>query len=92
MMAAEMAVIRLTHVADLPSPEELIKRLQDAPPAPPNGGPGGGMAVPSHAPAQAAPTTYASSARGPAGAPTAALAQDTQAALARYPALTMSSN
>ncbi|WP_170328886.1 DNA polymerase III subunit gamma/tau [Ruegeria arenilitoris] len=85
MMAAEMAVIRLTHVADLPSPEELIKRLQDTPPPPPNGGPGGGMAIPSHAPAQPAPTTYASTARGPAGAPTAALAQDTQSALARYP-------
>ena len=27
MMAAEMAVIRLTHVAELPTPEELIKRL-----------------------------------------------------------------
>ncbi len=85
MMAAEMAVIRLTHVADLPSPEELIKRLQDAPPPPPNGGPGGGMAVPSHAPAQPAPPAYTSTARGPAGAPTAALAQDTQVALARYP-------
>ena len=34
MMAAEMAVIRLTHVADLPSPEELIRRLQDSPPPP----------------------------------------------------------
>lgn len=45
MMAAEMAVIRLTHVADLPSPEELIRKLQDAPPPPPNGGPGGGMAT-----------------------------------------------
>ncbi|MWD26202.1 DNA polymerase III subunit gamma/tau, partial [Aquicoccus sp. SCR17] len=48
MMAAEMAVIRLTHVADLPSPEELVRRLQNATPppaAPPNGpapGPGGG--------------------------------------------------
>ncbi|QPH53287.1 DNA polymerase III subunit gamma/tau [Pontivivens ytuae] len=31
MMAAEMAIIRLTHVADLPSPEELIRKLQDAP-------------------------------------------------------------
>ncbi len=46
MMAAEMAVIRLTHVADLPSPEELVRRLQDSPPppAPPTGGasaPGG---------------------------------------------------
>jgi len=45
MMAAEMAVIRLTHVADLPSPEELIRKLQDTPPPPPNGGPGGGMAT-----------------------------------------------
>ncbi len=48
MMAAEMAIIRLTHVADLPSPEELVRRLQDAPPAsaampaaPPSGGGGG---------------------------------------------------
>ena len=28
MMAAEMAVIRLTHVADLPPPEELVRKLQ----------------------------------------------------------------
>jgi DNA polymerase-3 subunit gamma/tau len=28
MMAAEMAIIRLTHVADLPSPDELIKKMQ----------------------------------------------------------------
>ena len=40
MMAAEMAVIRLTHVADLPSPEELVRKLQDQ--TPPQGpGPGG---------------------------------------------------
>ncbi len=44
MMAAEMAVIRLTHVADLPAPEDLVKRLQNAPrpPAGPAGGAGGG--------------------------------------------------
>ncbi|EEW60617.1 DNA polymerase III subunits gamma and tau [Ruegeria sp. TrichCH4B] len=42
MMAAEMAVIRLTHVADLPSPEELVRKLQDTPPPPHPGGPGGG--------------------------------------------------
>ncbi|MEM6624446.1 MAG: DNA polymerase III subunit gamma/tau [Pseudomonadota bacterium] len=30
MMAAEMAVIRLTHVADLPPPEELVRKLSDA--------------------------------------------------------------
>src|SRR5690625_4933923 len=29
MMAAEMAVIRLTHVADLPPPEDLIRRLTE---------------------------------------------------------------
>ena len=33
MMAAEMAIIRLTHVADLPSPDELIRKLRDTPPA-----------------------------------------------------------
>ena len=38
MMAAEMAVIRLTHVADLPSPEELVKKLKDATPPPTGGG------------------------------------------------------
>ncbi|MEM8536779.1 MAG: DNA polymerase III subunit gamma/tau, partial [Pseudomonadota bacterium] len=32
MMAAEMAVIRLTHVADLPSPDDLVRKLQDATP------------------------------------------------------------
>ena len=41
MMAAEMAIIRLTHVADLPSPEELVRRLSDAP-APAGPAPGGG--------------------------------------------------
>ncbi len=47
MMAAEMAIIRLTHVADLPSPEELVKRLKDTTPppsaaVPARGGPEGG--------------------------------------------------
>ncbi|MBY6091274.1 DNA polymerase III subunit gamma/tau [Maritimibacter alkaliphilus] len=42
MMAAEMAVIRLTHVAELPSPEDLIRRLQDSPPPPMPSGPAGG--------------------------------------------------
>ncbi|MDO5704633.1 MAG: DNA polymerase III subunit gamma/tau, partial [Paracoccus sp. (in: a-proteobacteria)] len=30
MMAAEMAVIRMTHVADLPDPESLIRKVQQA--------------------------------------------------------------
>ncbi|MFT4151468.1 MAG: DNA polymerase III subunit gamma/tau, partial [Paracoccaceae bacterium] len=43
MMAAEMAVIRLTHVADLPDPEALIRRLQSQPQPPaPGGAPTGG--------------------------------------------------
>jgi DNA polymerase-3 subunit gamma/tau len=50
MRAAEMAVIRLTHVADLPDPESLIRKLQTAQPAPmpggaPAGGGGGGQAT-----------------------------------------------
>lgn len=48
MMAAEMAVIRLTHVADLPTPGDLVKKLQSQPPTP--GGGGGGKA-PTPAPA-----------------------------------------
>lgn len=40
MMASEMAVIRLTHVADLPTPDELVRKLKDA--TPPTGGPTGG--------------------------------------------------
>ena len=94
MMAAEMAVIRLTHVADLPSPEELIKRLQNIPPppnspAPPNRGPGGGPptgvqgSVPTQAIAQ--PAYAAAHGSAGAGAPTVALAQNVATALARYP-------
>ena len=43
MMAAEMAVIRLTHVADLPDPETLIRRLQSQP-QPTGGAPAAGSA------------------------------------------------
>ncbi len=52
MMAAEMAVIRLTHVADLPPPEDLVRRLTEggagsaaAGPAGPSNGGGGGPAA-----------------------------------------------
>jgi DNA polymerase-3 subunit gamma/tau len=66
MMAAEMAVIRLTHVADLPDPETLVKKLQDSPRPPsgggmPGGAPAGGGSV--HAP-RLAPVHSAPS-RGP---------------------------
>ncbi|WP_103332317.1 DNA polymerase III subunit gamma/tau [Pseudotabrizicola formosa] len=42
MMAAEMAIIRLTHVADLPDPETLLRRLQAAQGAGPAGPVAGG--------------------------------------------------
>jgi DNA polymerase III subunit gamma/tau len=64
MMAAEMAVIRLTHVADLPDPETLVKKLQDSPrpPAMPGGAPaGGGGTV--HAPRLA--PVHSAATRGP---------------------------
>jgi DNA polymerase-3 subunit gamma/tau len=46
MMAAEMAVIRLTHVAELPSPEDLVKKLAETP-VPPSPPPSGGAPAPS---------------------------------------------
>jgi DNA polymerase-3 subunit gamma/tau len=49
LAAADMVLVRLGYAADLPTPEDLIKRLQDAPPAVrgpapslPSGGNGGG--------------------------------------------------
>ncbi|MEM9812314.1 MAG: DNA polymerase III subunit gamma/tau, partial [Pseudomonadota bacterium] len=46
MMAAEMAIIRLTHVADMPTPGDLVAKLKAAPPAPGagHGPPAGGGA------------------------------------------------
>jgi DNA polymerase-3 subunit gamma/tau len=67
MMAAEMAIIRLTHVADLPSPEELVRKLQNATPPPPkpnNGGNGAGLS-PAHA--SSSTTAYAPTPAMPGG-------------------------
>jgi DNA polymerase III subunit gamma/tau len=86
MMAAEMAVIRLTHVADLPSPEELVRKLQNA--DPPAGGSGGGRPVQgTGAPAvDGGATAVAPAPRGGnGGAPSAALEQAVVIGLARYP-------
>ena len=78
MMAAEMAVIRLTHVSDLPDPETLVKKLMSEPRpsgggsgGAPAGGGGGGMV---HGAMRMAP---ASPARGPTmqGGQALALAQ-----------------
>ncbi|MBE0412189.1 DNA polymerase III subunit gamma/tau [Yoonia sp.] len=60
MMAAEMAVIRLTHVADLPAPDELVRKLQDA--TPPPASPSGGRPAPAGG-ATAAPTATATAPR-----------------------------
>ena len=72
MMAAEMAVIRLTHVADLPSPEELVRKLQDA--TPPPSGPSGGRPAPHAGGATAISRTPAPTHSGPSG-PSASGAQ-----------------
>ena len=71
MMAAEMAIIRLTHVAELPSPEELVRRLGDAPPAPAAARPAAAAAArpargPAASAAAAAPPVPAASAPAPA--------------------------
>ncbi|MCC5970110.1 MAG: DNA polymerase III subunit gamma/tau [Pararhodobacter sp.] len=77
MMAAEMSVIRLTHVADLPAPEDLLRRLQDAPPPPSDGGGGNG---PGRTPATGAAVNAMGAARMPSGG-----GGGTQAALANEP-------
>ncbi len=95
IMAAEMAVIRLTHVAELPSPEELVRKLQDTPPPPmptdPGGG-GGGLHAGGSGTLQAQgysmPAATHAAPRGPvasAGGANLALAVDNSQALARYP-------
>jgi len=99
MMAAEMAVIRLTHVADLPSPEELVRRLNDQipPPPPPSGnapapdgggsggggGGGGNQMTAGTQPVQATSRLHATG--GASGGPSAALAQDPSEALSNLP-------
>ncbi|MCD1618239.1 DNA polymerase III subunit gamma/tau [Salipiger marinus] len=90
MMAAEMAVIRLTHVAELPSPEDLLRRLQESPPpSGPGGGGGGGGAQAQGGAAQAMGRAPQPSHAAPAGpsalAGSAVLAVAADQALARYP-------
>lgn len=95
MMAAEMAIIRLTHVSELPSPEELVRKLQDnpPPPTPPGGGHTTGGTTTSGAMARGHTTpTGASSMAGPqamassgAGGPVTAIARDAEQALSHYP-------
>ena len=90
MMAAEMAVIRLTHVADLPTPEELVRKLPDLPmpsPTPPGGPSGGGLS--GNGGAGQATGAYGSAHTGGGGTGNGgavqALALDAEQALARFP-------
>ncbi len=85
MMAAEMALIRLTHVADLPTPEDLVRRLASEAPPPAPSGPGapagGGSAGAARGRAQAPAPSAVPAGHGarPAGGPQAALARPAQA-------------
>ena len=90
MMAAEMAVIRLTHVAELPTPGDLVKKLTDTPPSAPVSQSAGPAGAASSAPV-ARRTASPSATSGPvASGPVASGAQTAvQRApgpdLARYP-------
>ncbi len=66
MMAAEMAIIRLTHVADLPSPEEIVRKWHDQ--APGKGAGGGGTGNGAAAPRSPGPAQPRGRAAGTAGA------------------------
>jgi len=88
MMAAEMAIIRLTHVADLPTPEELVRKLTDgsaaAAPAPraPSASP---TSAPQAHAQSTPPTTDPSQPHAQAsGRTSVALASDPVEALARF--------
>ncbi len=81
MMSAEMSIIRLTHVADLPSPEDLVRKLQDAP-KPPSGGGGGRVTGGGSGPSAVAGGTIRSVTQS--GATTMLAAQPDMDALARY--------
>ncbi len=89
MMAAEMAVIRLTHVADLPSPEDLVRRLRDAPPQGAAPGPGTPRTTAPQPPSGGTRAVADASARRiaqpSASGQSTALALDADGALARYP-------
>ncbi len=79
MMAAEMAIIRITHVADLPSPEDLVRKLQSAPPSAASGP--SSVSSSGHAPASPSPSANAAAERiSNAGM---ALAVDTRTAAAQ---------
>ncbi len=77
MMAAEMAIIRLTHVADLPSPEDVLRKWHDA--VPPSGA-GGARPAPANGGSGARPSAGSIGGAGPQAALAGALP-----ALSHYP-------
>jgi len=84
MMAAEMAVIRLTHVADLPTPGDLVRKLDGMTPPPATAK---ATARPASTQAGSPPPAQGQQ-RAPmpsGGGAQAALATDPEAALAQYP-------
>ncbi|TBX28542.1 DNA polymerase III subunit gamma/tau [Nioella sediminis] len=81
MMAAEMAIIRLTHVSDLPPPEDLVRKLKDMTPPPAGGGGGGRVPAPQGG---SGPVPRASAPRSPSGGAATALAEAPETALAHY--------
>ncbi|MFD2738214.1 DNA polymerase III subunit gamma/tau [Sulfitobacter aestuarii] len=83
MMAAEMAIIRLTHVADLPSPEELLRKLNNTPVPPARTPGGGGGASISGTGSQA--SAVGRHPAGGGGGQVTALAAQAESALARFP-------
>ena len=82
MMAAEMAIIRLTHVADLPNPEDLVRKLKDNTPPPM---PSGTTLEVTSAPAGTAPSAVSKMHKPTASGPAPARAQATETALVHYP-------
>ena len=92
MMAAEMAVIRLTHAADLPDPEALIRKIQSsqaagefARPAPNGGGGGARAAAPAGQSATALPRGPVQSGPVGAGGQATALAVVPESLIAAFP-------
>ncbi len=86
MMAAEMAIIRMTHVADMPTPGDLVAKLKDQTPPAPSGGAAGTTAASAGAQAVAdRQTEMSGSGNVTASGAQAALAQAPDTALARFP-------
>nr|WP_243730905.1 DNA polymerase III subunit gamma/tau [Rubellimicrobium sp. CFH 75288] len=70
-MAAEMGLIRLTHVADLPAPDDLVRRLAGLPAEPGTGSAGAGpdrREAPAAPPAVTAPVRLSDPSGGGPGA------------------------